>query len=79
MMIGTVSYVGMNVKVSCVYSGSPAYDSIRKTFVGDLVIKEFVEFSALDYFNKAGFILGCENWDRYDFETLLKLVRSFVL
>ncbi len=23
--------------------------------------------------------MGCENWDRYDFEVLLKLVRSFVL
>ncbi len=23
--------------------------------------------------------MGCENWDRYDFEALLKLVRSFVL
>ena len=26
-----------------------------------------------------GFILGCENWDRYDFKALLKLVKSFVL
>ncbi len=45
-----------------------------------LLGKNFVEFSALDdSFSKAGFILGCENWDRYDFEALLKLVRSFVL
>ena len=32
-------------------------------------------------FNKAGFILGCENinWDRYDFKALFKLVKSFIL
>ena len=29
--------------------------------------------------NRTGFILGCENWDRYDFKALLKLVKSFVL
>ncbi len=23
--------------------------------------------------------MGCENWDRYDFEALLRLVRSFVI
>ena len=33
----------------------------------------------LDNFNRTGFILGCENWDRYDFKALLKLVKSFVL
>ena len=26
----------------------------------------FEEFSTLDNFNRTGFILGCENWDRYD-------------
>ncbi len=60
----------------------PAYDSIRNTFMGDLeklLGKNFVEFSAHDDFSKAGFVLGCENWDRYDFEALLILVRSFVL
>ena len=30
-------------------------------------------------FNRTGFILGCGNWDRYDFKALLKLVKSFVL
>ena len=39
----------------------------------------FEEFSTLDNFNRTGFILGCENWDRYDFKALLKLVKSFVL
>ena len=34
----------------------------------------FEEFITLD-----NFILGCENWDRYDFKALLKLVKSFVL
>ena len=31
----------------------------------------FEEFSTLDNFNRTGFILGCENWDRYDFKALL--------
>ena len=35
----------------------------------------FEEFITL---NRTGFILGCENWDRYDFKALLKLVKSFV-
>ena len=39
----------------------------------------FEEFSTLDNFNRTGFILGCENWDRYDFKALLKLVKSCVL
>ena len=40
----------------------------------------FEEFSTLDNFNRTGFILGCENWDRYYFKVLLKLViKSFVL
>ena len=34
-------------------------------------------FSTLDNFNMTGFISGCENWDRYDFKALLKLVKSF--
>ena len=33
--------------------------------------------STLD--NRKGFILGCENWDRYDFKALSKLVKSLVL
>ena len=37
------------------------------------------EFSTLDSFNRTGFILGCENWDRYDFKALLQLVKNFVL
>ena len=24
------------------------------------------------YFKRTGFVLGCENWDRYDFEALLR-------
>ena len=31
----------------------------------------FEEFSTLDNFNRTGFILGCENRDRYDFKALL--------
>ena len=29
---------------------------------------EFEEFSTLDNFNRTGFILGCENWDRYMYD-----------
>ena len=39
----------------------------------------FEEFSTLDNFNRTGFILGCENWDRYDFKAFLKLGKNFVL
>ena len=27
-----------------------------------------------DTFNRVGFILGCENWDRYDFKALVILL-----
>ena len=30
----------------------------------------FNEFSTLNNFNRTGFILGCENWVRYDFKAL---------
>ena len=26
-----------------------------------------------------GFVLGCENWERYDFKALLRLVKSVIL
>ena len=32
---------------------------------------DFEEFSTLDNFNRTGYILGCENWDRYDFKPKL--------
>ena len=51
-----------------------SYGELDKLFGGS-----FEEFSTLDNFNRTGFILGCENWDRYDFKALLKLVKSFVL
>ena len=47
----------------------PVYDSIRNAFMGELDMLlggSFEEFSTLD--NRTGFILGCENWDRYDFK-----------
>ena len=28
----------------------------------------WINFSILDNFNRTGFILGRENWDRYDFK-----------
>ena len=43
----------------------------RNTFMGELdklLGGSFEEFSTLDNFNRTGFILGCENWDRYDFK-----------
>ena len=35
-------------------------------FVLEVICHE-EEFNKLDNFNKLGFILGCENWDKYDF------------
>ena len=60
----------------------PAYDSIRNNFMVELenlLGGRFGEFSTLENFNKASFILGFENWNRDDFKALLKLVKSFVL
>ena len=60
----------------------PAYDSIRNNFMVELenlLGGRFGEFSTLDNFTKASFILGFENWNRDDFKALLKLVKSFVL
>ena len=28
---------------------------------------------------KRCFVLGCENWERYDFKALLRLVKSFIV
>ena len=39
----------------------------------------FEEFSALNNFERTGFVLGCENWERYDFKALLRLVKSYIL
>ena len=46
----------------------------RNTFMGELdklLGGRFEEFSTLDNFNRTGFILECENWDRYDFKAAL--------
>ena len=54
----------------------PAYDSIRNNFMVELenlLGGRFGEFSTLDNFNKASFILGFENWNRDDFKALLTL------
>ena len=61
----------------------PAYDTIRNTFMEDLdnlLGGSFRDFSALNKFERRGFVLGCENWERYDFKAkLVRLVRSFIL
>ena len=60
----------------------PAYDTFRSTFMEDLdnlLGGSFEEFSALNNFERTGFVLGCENWERYDFKALLRLVKSFIL
>ena len=36
----------------------------------------FEEFSALNNFERMGFVSGCENWERYDVKTILRLVKS---
>ena len=43
----------------------PAYDTFRSTFMEDLdnlLGGSFEEFSALNNFERTGFVLGCENW-----------------
>ena len=45
------------------------YDTNRNTFIknfDDLLGGSFEEFSALNYFERTGFVLGCGNWVRYD-------------
>ena len=47
----------------------PVYDTTRNTFMEDLnnlLGGRFEEFSALNNFERMGFVLGCENWERYD-------------
>ena len=39
----------------------------------------FEEVSALNNFERTRFALGCENWERYDFKALLRLVKCFIL
>ena len=54
----------------------------RNTFMENLTIcwgGVWKDFSTLNKFRRRGFVLGCENWDRYDFKALLRLVKSFVL
>ena len=46
----------------------PAYDTFRSTFMEDLdnlLGGSFEEFSALNNFERTGFVLGCENWERW--------------
>ena len=60
----------------------PAYDTIIDTFMEDLdnlLGGSFEEFSALNNFERTGFVLGCENWERYVLKALLRLVKSFIL
>ena len=55
----------------------PAYDTIRNIFMedlDDLLGGNFEEFSALSNFERTGFVLGCENWERYDFKALLRVL-----
>ena len=57
------------------------YDTIRNTFIEDLdnlLGGSFEEFSALNNFEGTGFVLGCENWEEYDFKALLRLVKSSI-
>ena len=57
-------------------------DTISNTFMGEIVAGgggSFEEFRALDNFERTGFVLGCENWDRSNFKALLSLVKNFVL
>ena len=78
-MIGSVSYVGMNVRVWYMCSGSVLCMLPLKIVMGELdnlLGGSFEEFSTLNNFKRTGFILGCENWDRYDFTALLRLVKS---
>ena len=58
----------------------PAYDAIGNTFMenlNNLLGGSFEEFSALNNFERTGFVLGYENWER--FKALLRLVKSFIL
>ena len=51
----------------------PAYDTIINTFMEDLenlLGGSFEEFSALNNFERTGFVLGCKNWERYDLKAL---------
>ena len=60
----------------------PAYGTIRNTFMegsDKLLGGSFESFSALNSFERTAFVLGCENWERYDFKALLKLVKIFIL
>ena len=46
----------------------------RNTFMGDLnnlLGGSFEESSALNNSKRTGFVLGCENWEGYDFKALL--------
>ena len=58
----------------------PAYDTIRNTFVEDLANLLGGSFEELVHsivsFERT--VLGCENWERYDFEALSRLVKSLI-
>ena len=52
------------------------YDTIRNTFMEDLdslLGGSFEGFSALNTFERMGFVLGCENRERCNFKALLRL------
>ena len=54
----------------------PAYGAIRNTFMEDLdnlLGGSFEEFRSLNNIKRTGFVIGCENWERYDFKASLRL------
>ena len=45
----------------------------------NLLGENFEEISALNNFERTGFVLGSENWERYDFKALFRLVKSSII
>ena len=76
----SASFPGAQRRPGC--EARPVYDTIKNTFMEDLdnlLGGILEEFSALNNFERTGFVLGCENWGRYDFKASLRLVKSFIL
>ena len=80
-MTGSVSCADEFESVVHMLWECPVHAAIRNTFMGELdscgAVLQIIVHSIIKRINRLYYRV--ENWDRYDFKALLKLVKSFVL
>lgn len=65
-----IDVVTLAERIHCPYP----FNSARELLVGNLLGGGFEEFCALNNIERMGFVFGCENWERYKFKGLLRIL-----